>query len=282
MNYVYVAIKFLVELVFNHLIYIFKMERGYGNRGVYNNRGGYNNTRGGYGNTRGGHNKWANNKSHFINIPIEDSGFIESYSKLCSEIKEAGLNNFYPELLQKPGKIHMTLCVLDLGEDEEKIKRVHNALENITPKIKEIANQKVLFNFDKFESMGAQESSRVIYAKMAEDENFAKLEEIIHIIIDALVKEKILMKHKLGDSHVNIENGKYKIKLHMTLFNVLFLNKVLKKRGEKEVKSIDAKDILTYLADKPLPASSIEQINFSKMRENPETQQYELLYSYKF
>jgi hypothetical protein len=248
-----------------------------GNRGYnkYNNRG-YSNKP-----SYNSNNKWNTTKTHFINIPIQDSVFIEAYKKLCAELKGANLNHFNHELLQKPGKIHMTVCVLDLGEDEDKIKRVHSVLEGVQEKLKEIANKKLEFNFDKFESMGDVESTRVIYAKMNEDENFVKLEEMIHIIIDALVNEKLIMKHSLKDSHINFDNGKYKIKLHMTLFNVLFLNKILKKRKEIEVKTIDAKDILAYLAERPLPASTIEQINFSRMRENPQTQKYELLYSYK-
>jgi hypothetical protein len=241
-----------------------------------NNRSYYNNN---YNNRN--NNNWNNNKSHFINIPIDDTVFIQAYENFCEEIKCANLKDFYPQLLQKPGKIHMTVCVLDLGEDEEKIKKVHNVLEGLQDRFREITNKTLDFNFEKFETMGNVQSTRVIYAKMNENENFKKIEEIIHLIIEGLVNEKILMKHSLEDSHVKFENGRYKIKLHMTLFNVLFLNKILKKRREIEVKNINAKDIIDYLSNKSLPSSKIEQINFSKMRENPQTEKYDLLYSYK-
>jgi hypothetical protein len=159
----------------------------------FNNKNSYK-SYGNYKYSTGNYNKnWeSNKKTHFINIPIEDSYFIEAYNKFCQNIKSANLKDFYPEMLQKPGKLHMTVCVLDLGEDELKITKVHNLLDNLNIQIKEIAQGELKFNFEKFDSMGAKETTRVIFAKMKEDENCRKLSDIIHLIIKTLVDNQII------------------------------------------------------------------------------------------
>ncbi len=229
------------------------------------------------------YNKWdTTKKSHFINIPIEDTTFLQNYSILCEELKSTTLKDFHCELLQKPGKIHMTVCVLDLGEDQDKISKVHNILQEINPTITNIADGIINFNFHKFESMNEIESTRVIYASMVIDEYFEKLSEIIHCIIKALVDENIIERSSLKDSHINYDKKtqRYKIKLHMTLLNVLFLNKILKKERKGIVKSIDSAEILEFMNERKLPSSQITQVNFSRMREDKKIGKYELLYSY--
>ena len=219
-----------------------------------------------------------NTWTHFINIPINDEIFIASYSELCEELNNSGLKNFYPEILQKKGKIHMTICVLELS-NEENIIKVDSILKALQVKIKQIIDKQIIFNFEKFQIMGKNiNEARVIYAKMIEDDNFHKLEEIIHLIIESLENEKI----KFDRNHIIKQNGKYKIKLHMTIFNVLFLNKFLKKQKKKELFNIDAEEIMEFLKEKKFPSTMLDQINFSKMREDPNTKKYELLYSYNF
>jgi hypothetical protein len=258
------------------------------NKATYQNLHNYQNNNYSYkssykytqGNT---YQKWGSNqKTHFINVPIEDSTFIDTYKSLCQNIKSANLKDFYPDLLQKPGKVHMTICVLDLGEDETKIAQVHSILENLNTQIKEITKGQLKFNFEKFESMGAKETTRVIYAKMKEDENYQKLSHIIHLIIKALVDNQIIDRSSFKDIHINYDDktDRYSIKLHMTLFNVLFLNKILKKKGEKEKRNIDSSEILDYTNNQIMTDAVIDRIHFSRMRENKQTEKYEMLYAY--
>lgn len=177
----------------------------------------------------------------------------------------------------------MTVCVLDLGQDIEKIDLVHKLLSELSSEISNIAKGSLNFNFESYDTMGSQNSARVIYAKMIEDENFSKLSEIIHLIIKTLVENNILDKNKLSDLHIKYDNkdDKYRIKLHMTLLNVLFLNKVLKKNHQKPIYNINASDILGYMKERILPSAKISEIHFSRMREDKITEKYELMHSYK-
>jgi hypothetical protein len=220
-----------------------------------------------------------NTKTHFINIPIEDPGFIKGYKIWCEEIKKQGLTDFYPELLQKHGKLHMTICVLDLG-DQEKIDLVHQLIESIKPELKKISDGNIKFNFDGYDTLTSTQKARVIYAKMKRDSNYYKITEIIHLIIKTLVDNGIVKKEQFRDKHINYKNGRYSITLHMTLLNCFFLNKILKKRWEKQVESINATDIFEYLSTSPLPDAQIDRIHFSRMRENKKIGKYKLVYSY--
>jgi hypothetical protein len=225
--------------------------------------------------------KWEMNpKTHFINIPIDDPDFIKEYCLWCEDLKSQGLSDFYPELLQKHGKLHMTICVLELGEGPDKIDFVHQVLQSIQPELKKIADGDVNFNFDGYDTMGTHQRAFVVYAKSRNDSNFVKLTEMIHVIIKALVDNGLIQKKQFKEFHIEYVDGKYSIKLHMTLLNCLFLNKVLKKRREKQVYNINAEMILEYLKTRELPSAKIDKIHFSRMREDKKTEKYELEYSY--
>jgi hypothetical protein len=243
-------------------------------------RGNNSRGRGGYSGGNG-NQQWDNTKkSHFIMIPIEDKTFIDAYSNLCNEFGKVTVNNFHPELLQKPGKLHMTVCTLDLGDDQNKIDKVHQIMSSIENDMKALADSTVLFNFEKYETMGKVNSARVVFAKMLEDEYFQKLSEIVHLIIYSLVEGGALEKNSLSEKFIEFKENKYRIQLHLTLLNVLFLNKILKKQRMKQISTIDATGILEYMSDKNMPSAEITHINFCRMREDKKTEKYELLNSY--
>lgn len=229
-------------------------------------------------------NNFNNHKTHFINIPIIDDLFIEEYKKFTEFIKKQNLKDFYPDLLQKPGKLHFTVCVLSLGEDEEKIEKVNTILNRLCPQIQQISLGNLKCNFDGFSSMGKVNDCRVIYSKVKEDENYNRLCEIISIIIKNLVQEGIISKKDLSASHVEFDKKKdfYSIKIHMTLLNTLFLNKIAKKLQMKQIYSIDSNEILNFMNNKVIfPSVSLSEIHYSRMRENKITEKYEMLYTYK-
>jgi hypothetical protein len=131
--------------------------------------------------------------------------------------------------------------------------------------------------------MGEINKCSVVYYNLKKDENFKKLEDIINIIIHELVKKEILNEYEIKNSHIfyNKKKDFFSINIHMTLLNVLFLNKILKKKKLPQKKFIDSKEIINYM-DKEiiLPNGNFSEIHFSKMREDPKTQKYEMIYSY--
>lgn len=218
--------------------------------------------------------------THFINIPIEDASFIKSYETIRDELHKADLKNFYPELLQKHYKLHMTILALDLA-DENKLEKVHTILSKICEEIRIIVKGDLKFNFEKYDTMGNLTTARVIYAKMMEDENYQKLTDIIHLIIKTLLDAEVLSRRDLKESHVEYDKktGRYGIKLHMTLLNVTFLNRKNKGKKTKKFYKIDATDIIEFLKVRHLPTADLNNINLSKMKADKITGKYELVYS---
>jgi hypothetical protein len=215
-------------------------------------------------------------------IPFEEESFLTDYKELCKKLISQNPKNFNEGLLQKPTKLHCSVIQLELNEDEDLIKKVILVLDNIQEEIKKISEGNLTFNFEKFDVMDSIEKTRVVYAKMYEDENFKKLNNIIDLIIRSLIKEGIINgdKNSLSKFYINYDNDFYSIKLHLTLLNTTFLNKILKKEKKKIVKNFDSTEIMSFFNGEKLSSCKLNKIDFCVMREDKTIEKYELVKSY--
>ena len=221
---------------------------------------------------------------HFLMIPFEDEGFIQSYEDLCSKLKSENPENFDPELLQKPAKLHISALIMDLKEDPQKINKVCEIMKGIQDEIKNIAEGNITYKFGGYGTFDSFKSARVIYGKMLEDGDFLKMEKIIDLIIKSLISEGILYESELKDLHVtkagSNDNPFYKIQMHLTLLNTTFLNKVLKKQKKKPIKTFDATKIEECIRDEKLVDCPLKKIDFCVLREDKNTGKYEVVQSF--
>ena len=227
--------------------------------------------------------KYPNNKfspRHFIMIPFEDENFIKDYKELCDLLEKEKPKGYDFELLQKPGKLHTSVIVLDLKDDPNEVSKIENILDKIHPKMKELADGGITFNFDDYDVFDSKERTRVVFAKMKEDESYRKIELIIDLIIKTLIKENVISRNDIESYHISFEQNLYKIVLHLTLLNTMFLNKILKKKNKKPIKSFNSQDILAVMHEKNLTSCPLNKINFCVMREDKSIGKYELVKSY--
>ena len=227
--------------------------------------------------------KYPNNKfspRHFIMIPFEDENFIKDYKELCDLLEKEKPKGYDFELLQKPGKLHTSVIVLDLKDDPNEVSKIENILDKIHPKMKELADGGITFNFDDYDVFDSKERTRVVFAKMKEDESHRKIELIIDLIIKTLIKENVISRNDIESYHISFEQNLYKIVLHLTLLNTMFLNKILKKKNKKPIKSFNSQDILAVMYKKNLTSCPLNKINFCVMREDKSIGKYELVKSY--
>ena len=227
--------------------------------------------------------KYPNNKfspRHFIMIPFEDENFIKDYKELCDLLEKEKPKEYDFELLQKPGKLHTSVIVLDLKNDPNEVSKIENILDKIHPKMKELADGGITFNFDDYDVFDSKERTRVVFAKMKEDESHRKIELIIDLIIKTLIKENVISRNDIESYHISFEQNLYKIVLHLTLLNTMFLNKILKKKNKKPIKSFNSQDILAVMYKKNLTSCPLNKINFCVMREDKSIGKYELVKSY--
>ena len=227
--------------------------------------------------------KYPNNKfspRHFIMIPFEDENFIKDYKELCDLLEKEKPKGYDFELLQIPGKLHTSVIVLDLKNDPNEVSKIENILDKIHPKMKELADGGITFNFDDYDVFDSTERTRVVFAKMKEDESYRKIELIIDLIIKTLIKENVISRNDIESYHISFEQNLYKIVLHLTLLNTMFLNKILKKKNKKPIKSFNSQDILAVMYKKNLTSCPLNKINFCVMREDKSIGKYELVKSY--
>ena len=220
------------------------------------------------------------NFTHFIMIPFEDENFLNSYNKLTEILISKNPKNFNKLLLQNPKKIHMTICVLDLKNDKNLINKVINILDENINKIKEICEKELIFNFAEYNTFNNIEKTKVIYAKMLKDENNYKLNKIINLIINELIIHGIIDKNNLNEYNIKIKNNLiYKIKKHITLLNISFLNQQLKKEKKKGEKFFNGEDILKVMKKIEMSECNLRKLNFCKISEEKD-KLYEIIKSY--
>ena len=220
---------------------------------------------------------------HFIMIPFEDSNFLESYKNFCETLKSYNPSNFDEELLQKPSKLHISVLIFDLKEDQQKINKVCTILKEIQEEIKSISNGEITYKFSGYGAFDSFKYARAVYGKMVEDNSYCKLEQIIDLVIKRLLKEGIIYESELKNLHVtkegNDSNPFYKIEMHLTLLNATFLNKVLKKQKKKPIKNFDATQINNCIQGIKLSDCPLKKIDFCVLREDKSSGKYELIQS---
>ena len=221
---------------------------------------------------------------HFIMIPFEDENFIASYEELCAKLKSENPENFDPELLQKPSKLHISALIFDLKEDPVKVNKVCEIMKEIQDEIKNLAGGDITYKFGGYGVFDTYQKARVIYSKMEEDSSYTKMEKIIDLIIKKLLKEGIIQKKELQTLHVaksgSNDDPFYKIEMHLTLMNTTFLNKVLKKQKKKPIKNFDATKINEYISGEKLADCPLKKIDFCVLREDKSTGKYEVVESF--
>jgi activating signal cointegrator complex subunit 1 len=169
------------------------------------------------------------NWTHFFAIPFnknsQNQELVEKFYYFRNKIIEEGFVDINEFLFQIPERLHITLCLLELKNNNEinKVKKILK--EIIQPEIKELVKENEIYSFfDTFEVFGKPHESRVLYAKPKNSDS-DKLFDILDILFSNLVENKILNKDALqySDIAVNEKTDRYeKDKLHMTIMNSTF------------------------------------------------------------
>ena len=221
---------------------------------------------------------------HFIMIPFEDPKFIESYKNFTDTLQSYNPKHFDADLLQKPSKLHISVLIFDLHENQEKISKVLNIMKEIQTEIKNLSKGEITYKFGGYGAFDSFKNARVVYGKMVENDSYSKLEQIIDLVIKKLLDGGIIYKNELEGLHVKKEgsdsNPFYKIEMHLTLLNATFLNKVLKKKNKKTIKNFDATYINDCIQSLQLADCPLKKIDFCVLREDKSIGKYELIQSF--
>lgn len=197
----------------------------------------------------------TNKPNYFICFPLWDNrNFIENFSKFISLLKD----NYDNELFQLSTKLHMSLCVLYI-KNEQQLESVKSVLD----KVSKFFSEKITLQFEKYATFGPPKKCRVIYAKMKESE---AVNNIIHELIKELIEAGIISKNDLESYKINVDyNGMYSVTQHITLLNQKF------KSG---VKNFNATQILEEIKDFDLQSCKVGEICLCSTGANEVTKRY--------
>jgi len=166
--------------------------------------------------------------SHFLSIPLNTTEIQEKFNELRQDIIDKFGDNdemfIGEDLFQTPAKIHITLGVMNLKDKDQEaaaVEHLKSCVEDIVkPEIAKSGPLNLkLFGVETLENrFNPKRRPRVLYAKVTEGAD--RLQVIADKIVDSFVEKGIMERE-----HDNV-------RLHVTLMNVSFRERVHKRQPE--------------------------------------------------
>lgn len=206
--------------------------------------------------------------THFFSLPLYScASLTDAFAKWQQEILSANYNQtIIDKLFQNPKLFHLTLCMLPL-EKEGKLDGAKKVLSQCEDQIKEMiktrgVNGKLAIEYSGVGHFGTPEATTVIYLQIKEEgAQFELLKDIQHLLVDTLLKEKVVFFRDLSHIHFNKETQKYEQnKYHLTLMNSTFASKqLIEIHGDRTFKGAEIiANNLSTIAPEPSVADTIE------------------------
>lgn len=171
----------------------------------------------------------SRNDTHFVSLPLAHPALVRKLNNFQDRVtKELGLDK---SMFNKPGSLHLTVRMLELGSDEL-VEKAAKVLQRVSSKVRvALENRPLMIRLKGLGCMrGTEEKAYVINARVEEIGGGERLKCACKVITKAFVDAGLVDKKDAED----------KLKLHATLMNASF------KRGEKpsdKAKAFDARRI---------------------------------------
>ncbi|XP_018360775.1 PREDICTED: activating signal cointegrator 1 complex subunit 1 isoform X2 [Trachymyrmex cornetzi] len=189
--------------------------------------------------------------THFLSIPLNKKEIIDKYISFKNDILEKynkTTHNIDESLFQNPSKLHLTIGMLKLFDDNEKkhaIDALTNCKENIIDPILEETGS-INIQLQGVACMNDDPTDvKVLFAQIAPNE---KLQELVDKVAEYFIKIGLMEKEY------------EKIKLHATLMNTAFKDDYSARFKER----YDANEILQVYKDILFGKTILNQIDISE------------------
>eukprot|EP00347_Sterkiella_histriomuscorum_P013875 403363034 len=143
--------------------------------------------------------------THFLSLPIASDNLKKVYAEWRDNIVKQNYETIWPKLFLDPRRIHFTLCMLRL-ENEEQIEQARQAMKTVEVQIQTLINEngqkgKLMVEFDQLHYFGKPEDTRVIYLKLKEEgDQYQLLLNVVDILVRQMLESKVI------PSHMNLNN----------------------------------------------------------------------------
>lgn len=207
--------------------------------------------------------------THFLSIPLNKEGIIDKFHSFKNDVLEKhdkSTHNIDESLFQTPSKLHLTIGMLKLLDDDEK-KQAIDALmtckENIIdPILKEAGPINI-----KLQGVACMNDDptmvRILYVQVTDNEKLQELvDKIANYFVDIGMKEKEYER----------------VKLHATIMNTTFKNDFPAKLKER----FNASEILKDYKDTFFGETILKQIDISELHTASKDNYYKSIASITF
>lgn len=154
--------------------------------------------------------------SHFLSIPVGYEEMIrDSYSKVKGRISQ--LTKIPQEKLTRPSMLHLTLLMLPLYNNKEKIAKVKEVLKELEKELIDNHSEKIYLKFkgiSTFAENPAQANN--IFFSIVQDKSLKQLESTVSKIIQKFLERNILTKEELSFVKWDSQEEQWKVKFHLT------------------------------------------------------------------
>lgn len=204
--------------------------------------------------------------THFISIPLNTDEVIANFNSFKSDvIKKFGgvARGVYEYIFQKPHKLHLTLGMLTLLDDEERkeAKKVFMDCKEhiIDPFIKKYGQ--IIITLKGLECMNDDPSAtKILYAKVITENNV--LQTLSDEIVNYFAEAGLIRKER--DT----------VKLHVTLMNTYYKHEVNSPSKNME-ETFDATPILSEYKDMVFGTLILNEIHLSQLNSDCKTTYYQ-------
>ncbi|KAL2715647.1 activating signal cointegrator 1 complex subunit 1 isoform X2 [Vespula squamosa] len=206
--------------------------------------------------------------THFLSIPLNTDEIIKNFNSFKNDVIQkfgGDITGIDEIIFQKPSKLHLTIGMLTLLDEEERKQAVQTFMDCKQHIIDPFIEKHGLFTIEikGVQSMNDNPGAvKILYGTVFTENNI--LQELFNQMVDYFA-EKELMPNRTND-----------IKLHTTFMNIAYRKKDNNVTTDKNIyKKFDATQILNEYKDTLFGKAVLKEIHLSQLKTATETSYYQ-------
>jgi 2'-5' RNA ligase len=211
--------------------------------------------------------------THFLSIPLNVPQVQEKLKDFKEQVLKGKDADHWPEsLFQVPEKVHLTMGMLSLTDDDKKNKAKELLQESKASIIEKVPSQPIKFDIKGLGCFGEPKKTRVVFGKIAGD-GLENVRTVTEFLADKFIQEGLLTRE--------IRDGEPEgVRLHVTVMNNSFRERLERRGSKKDGKGyhkfnrvprfIDVSEIFSSLEDFSFGSDlELKEIHISTLKGEP-------------
>jgi hypothetical protein len=210
--------------------------------------------------------------THFLSIPIEDKEFIAAYEKMEYELLEKGVKGLSPYFFQKSSKLHITIALLDLLNDQSIIEKCMSAIYEIRDGIQNtIGDEPLKFQMNELKHFGTEDASTGLYIQLVDSKPLEKLCKMAKVVYDHLLSRQLLKETHFkffGVEKDPMNPLGYSFTPKVIIASPIIRKFKTKKTSKRKQKEFSVGHIIPEIRKYTLPDITVDYIQIAQLHED--------------